>query len=42
LFSPKAGHEIGQHDMGGRVRTVASRQNLPDDLPVYPSQALSG
>jgi hypothetical protein len=42
LFSPKAGHEIGQHDMDGRGRTVAGRQNLPDDLPVYLSQALSG
>ena len=27
--------------MGGWVRTVAGRQNLPDDLPVYLSQALS-
>jgi hypothetical protein len=25
---------IGQHDMGGWVRAVAGRQNLPDDLPV--------
>jgi hypothetical protein len=33
--------EIGQHDMGGWVRIVAGRQNLPDDLPVYLSQALS-
>jgi hypothetical protein len=33
--------EIGQHDMGGWVRICAGRVNLPDDLPVYLSQALS-
>lgn len=33
--------EIGQHDMGGWVRICAGRQNLPEDLPVYLSQALS-
>lgn len=33
--------EVGQHDMGGWVRICAGRANLPDDLPVYLSQALS-
>jgi hypothetical protein len=33
--------EIGHHDMGGWVRVCAGRQNLPDDLPVFLSQALS-
>ena len=33
--------EIGQHDMGGWVRIVAGRQNLPDDLAVYLSSALA-
>jgi hypothetical protein len=31
--------EIGHHDMGGWVRIVAGRHNLPDDLPVFLSQA---
>ena len=34
--------EIGQHDMGGWVRIVAGRQNLPEDLAVYLSSALTG
>jgi hypothetical protein len=33
--------EIGQHDMGGWVWVFACRVNLPNDLPVYLSQALS-
>jgi hypothetical protein len=33
--------EIGQHDMGGWVRIVAGRQNLPEDLAVHLSSALS-
>jgi hypothetical protein len=33
--------DIGQTDMGGWVRIVAGRQDLPHDLPVYLSQALS-
>jgi len=34
--------EIGQHDMGGWVRIVAGRTgDLPDDLPVYLSHALT-
>jgi hypothetical protein len=33
--------EIGHHDMGGWVRIVAGRQNLPDDLPVYLSHTLA-
>jgi hypothetical protein len=33
--------EIGQHDMGGWVRIVAGRQDLPDDLPVYLSSVLA-
>jgi hypothetical protein len=33
--------EIGQQDMGGWVRIVPGRQNLPDDLAVYLSRALS-
>jgi hypothetical protein len=32
---------IDQHDMGGWVRVSARKQNLPDNLPVYLSQALS-
>jgi hypothetical protein len=31
---------IGRHNMGGWVRAVAGRHNLPNDLPVYLSQAL--
>ena len=33
--------EIGYHDMGGWVRVCAGKHNLPDDLAVYLSQALS-
>jgi hypothetical protein len=33
--------EIGVHDMGGWVRVCTGRHNLPDDLPVFLSQALS-
>ncbi len=33
--------EIDQHDMGGWVRVCARGQNLPDDLPVFLSQALT-
>lgn len=33
--------EIGHHDMGGWVRVCASRHNVPDELPVYLSQALA-
>ena len=35
--------EIGQHDMGGWVRIVAGKPgDLPDDLPLYLSHALTG
>ena len=33
--------EIGHQDMGGWVRVSAGGHNLPHDLPVYLSQALS-
>ncbi len=36
-----SGFEVGQQDMGGWVRFVAGRQNLPEDLAVYLSSALS-
>jgi hypothetical protein len=33
--------ETGQHDMGGWVRVFGGRQDLPDDLPLYLSQAVT-
>lgn len=33
--------ESGQHDMGGWVLVCTGRQHLPEDLPVFLSQALS-
>jgi len=33
--------ELGQHDMGGWVRVCAGKGSLPDDFPVFLSQALS-
>jgi hypothetical protein len=33
--------EIEQHDMGGWVRVYASSDDVPDELPVYLSQAVS-
>lgn len=33
--------EIGHHDMGGQVRICAGRVNLPEELPVFLSQALT-
>jgi hypothetical protein len=33
--------DIGHHDMGGWVRVCAGNGNLPDDLPIFLSQALT-
>jgi hypothetical protein len=33
--------DVGQHDMGGWVRVKAGAHDLPDDLAVYLSQALT-